>query len=85
MVQWLRLCAFNAVAQGSIPGQRIKIPHATAKRKKVFKKVKYIKATRDKGSLHLGKQNTNVACLSMEPMEADGQVYDTIKLPRWLR
>ena len=35
-----------------------------SKKKKVFKKVKYIKATRDKGSLHLGKQNTNVACLS---------------------
>ena len=28
-VQWLRLCAFNAGAVGSIPGRRTKIPHTT--------------------------------------------------------
>ena len=28
MVQWLRLCAFNAGALGLIPSQGIKIPYA---------------------------------------------------------
>ena len=29
MVQWLRLCTFNAEGMGSIPGQGTKIPHVT--------------------------------------------------------
>ena len=28
VVQWLRLCAFNAEAMGSIPGWGIRVPHA---------------------------------------------------------
>ena len=42
MVQWLKLCPFNAGSMGSIPGQGTKIPHAVQCGQKInfFKKIK---------------------------------------------
>ena len=39
MIQWLRLCAFNAGGKGLVPGQGTKMPHAHS----VAKKIKKIK------------------------------------------
>ena len=35
MVQWLRLCTFNAGSAGSVPGQGKNMQHGAAKNKKV--------------------------------------------------